>query len=61
MQKPIREYDGKKMMARHLPPGMFAGNAAQVSRRRRGRVGRTRLITRGSPVPWLFRHPACTA
>jgi len=30
MQKPIREYDGKKLMARHLPPGMFAGFAAQV-------------------------------
>ena len=31
LQKAIREYDGKKLMAMHLPPGMFAGHAAQAS------------------------------
>jgi len=30
MQKAIREHDGKKLMAKFLPPGMFAGQAAQV-------------------------------
>lgn len=49
MQKPIREYDGKKLMSKLLPEGFFAGLAAQVK-------SLDDLSGLAEKEPWLLTH-----